>query len=129
MQRRYAKRRRRQMGGSGVDEHANQYVYDNEKSHFAEEGPQKTHVNLPSLVVKLSLWPSITQLPPATARPHRGAKTSLDSSSTVIRRRLSVHVDTPDEHSEIRFPSGCCRQRTLVRRARHDRAVPAFKAR
>jgi hypothetical protein len=38
MQRRYAKRRRRQMGRSGVDEHANQYVYDNEKSHFAEEG-------------------------------------------------------------------------------------------
>jgi hypothetical protein len=38
MQRRYAKRRRRQMGRSGVDEHANQNVYDNEKSHFAEEG-------------------------------------------------------------------------------------------
>jgi hypothetical protein len=38
MQRRYAKRSRGQMGGSGVDEHANQYVYDNEKSHSAEEG-------------------------------------------------------------------------------------------
>jgi hypothetical protein len=39
MQRRHAKRSRGQMGGSGIDENANQYVYDNKKSHFAEEGP------------------------------------------------------------------------------------------
>jgi hypothetical protein len=47
VQRRHAKRGRRQMGGSCVDEDANQYVDNDKKSHFAEQGLQEFHVNLP----------------------------------------------------------------------------------
>jgi hypothetical protein len=49
VQRRYAKRGRRQMGGSSVDEDANQYVYNDKKSHFAKQSLHKLHVNLPPL--------------------------------------------------------------------------------
>jgi hypothetical protein len=37
MERHYGKRSRRQMGGSGVDEDANQNVYNNKKPHLAKE--------------------------------------------------------------------------------------------
>jgi hypothetical protein len=47
MERRYGKRSRRQMGGSGVDEDTNQNIYDNEKSRFAKEGLEKIHASLP----------------------------------------------------------------------------------
>jgi hypothetical protein len=43
------------MGGSGVHEDANQYVYNNKKPHFAEQGLQEFHVNLPLWRLKLSL--------------------------------------------------------------------------
>jgi hypothetical protein len=56
VQRCHAKRGRRDVGGSGVDEDANQYVYNDKKSHFAEQGLEKLHVNLPPLwKLKLSL--------------------------------------------------------------------------
>jgi hypothetical protein len=48
VQRCYAKRGRRQMGGSGVDEHANQYVYNNKKSYFAKQGLYVIHAYLTS---------------------------------------------------------------------------------
>lgn len=47
MERRYGKRSRRQMGGSGVDEDTNQNIYDNKKSRFAKEGLEKIHASLP----------------------------------------------------------------------------------
>src|SRR5215475_4625210 len=109
VQRRHAKRSRRQMGGSGVDEDANQYVCDDKTSHSAKQGLQKFHVNLPLLRLKLSLYPSVT----AQTTSCDGSISPGSQDVTWLLQQgnsypATRHVDTPCEHPEIRRPRGPC---------------------
>ena len=97
MERCYGKRSRRQMGGSGVDEHTNQNIYNNKEPRFAKEGLEKIHASLPLPLevepIYLAISGDSTTSGDGSMSPDgQGVTWLLQQSSSYV---AACYVDTP----------------------------------